>query len=366
MKIWFDLENSPHPFILKPVIEECHRRGFETLVTARDYAQTFQVAEVCGLDYIKAGRQYQGGRVVKLLGLFARSLGLLPLMLREKPDVALSHGSRTSIIIGKLLRIPSVILMDYEWVTALPFLGPDYIFAPDLIDFKDTNIKCREFFPYPGIKEYLYVPDFKVQDGFMESLGLSSDNIIVTIRPPAQSAHYYVEQSGSLYHETLDHLTAMDDVQMVILPRDDQQARELASDHAQMLESGRMIIPDRAVDGLNLIWHSDLVVSGGGTMNREAAALGVPVYSIFGGTVGAVDARLMAEGRLVMLQDSGCIHNEMKVVKRDRPSSPAMDETPTRAKIFEDLFGLFERFRKEPAPAAAPAAADSGKGGRGQ
>ena len=38
-------------------------------------------------------------------------------------------------------------------------------------------------------------------------------------------------------------------------------------------------------------------------MNREAAALGVPVYTTYGGRLGGVDEELIREGRLKPLTD---------------------------------------------------------------
>src|SRR5262249_18050156 len=74
--------------------------------------------------------------------------------------------------------------------------------------------------------------------------------------------------------------------------------------------------------GLNLIWHSDLVISGGGTMNREAAALGVPVYSVFRGKIGAVDRYLSKMGRLVLLESSNEFPAKISLARRDRSVKP--------------------------------------------
>ncbi|MGA8865315.1 MAG: DUF354 domain-containing protein, partial [Candidatus Sulfotelmatobacter sp.] len=93
---------------------------------------------------------------------------------------------------------------------------------------------------------------------------------------------------------------------------------ELRSAWAEALASRKLLIPDHVEDGLNLIWNSDLVISGGGTMNREAAAMGVPVYSIFRGKIGAVDRYLAQEGRLVMVETVEDVRTKIKAVRRSR------------------------------------------------
>jgi predicted glycosyltransferase len=64
-----------------------------------------------------------------------------------------------------------------------------------------------------------------------------------------------------------------------------------------------VIVPSTPLDGANLIAASDLVISAGGTINREAAALGVPAASIYAGQWAAVDEELIREGRLQRIED---------------------------------------------------------------
>ena len=113
--------------------------------------------------------------------------------------------------------------------------------------------------------------------------------MVVTVRPPATEAHYHNPESEELFAESLRLLAQTRSARAITLPRNARQGEQLRREWADLIANGTMIIPDTPVDGLNLIWFSDLVISGGGTMNREAAALGVPVYSIFRGKIGAVD-----------------------------------------------------------------------------
>ena len=118
-------------------------------------------------------------------------------------------------------------------------------------------------------------------------MGISEGELIVTIRPPATEAHYHNPESELLFEATINFLGKQENTRMVILPRNEKkQTAWVKSNWSEWCDSGKIIFPEHVVDGLNLIWHSDLVISGGGTMNREAAALGVPVYSIFRGKIG--------------------------------------------------------------------------------
>jgi predicted glycosyltransferase len=108
----------------------------------------------------------------------------------------------------------------------------------------------------------------------------------------------YHRSSNPLFPQTLDFLGNRDDVHAIVIPRTDEQRA-----FVQRLELPSVIVPERAVDAQSLIALADLVVSAGGTMNREAAALGVPVYTTFGGRLGGVDESLIREGRLVPLSD---------------------------------------------------------------
>jgi uncharacterized protein len=104
-----------------------------------------------------------------------------------------------------------------------------------------------------------------------------------------------------------------------------------------------LLIPKQVLDGLNLIWHSDLVISGGGTMNREAAALGVPVYSIFRGTIGAVDHFLSGEHRLVLLESPADLAPKLKVQRRDRTLLHTASKDQTLQAVTHEIVRLAQK-----------------------
>jgi uncharacterized protein len=317
-KIWIDLDNSPHvPFFL-PIIEGLERKGYRIFLTARDSYQVCELLRLHQLSCKVVGRHYGKNWILKLLGTAFRALQLLPIVRTEKPDLAVSHGSRAQLLVASFLGIPSVVMFDYEF-SAKGFLHPDWVFMPDVIPEERVQQKRDHVLRYPGLKEDVYVPRFKPDPSVRKLLGVGQDELIVTVRPPATEAHYHNPEGEHFLAETLRYLLEQPDARVVMLPRNDNQATVLRSCWTRAMEEGRIIIPERAVDGLNLIWNSDLVISGGGTMNREAAALGVPVFSIFRGHMGAVDRYLAKTGRLTLIERIEDIRTKI-VLERRKPA----------------------------------------------
>lgn len=317
-QIWIDLDNSPHVPFFRPIINELNSRGYSVLSTARNCFQVGGLAEQMHLSCKAIGRHYGKNRWMKFLGLGIRTLQLLPLIWTKRPQLAVSHGSRSQLVAAKLLGIPTLQIVDYEFAKIWMFIRPDWVMTPSMIPTDAINLESSRILKYPGIKEDVYVPSFLPEDGIRKQLEISEAEILVTIRPPATEAHYHNPESESLFRATLAHLAKMSATRMVVLPRTERQAQEIRTEWSNLCESRKLIIPDGVVDGLNLIWHSDLVISGGGTMNREAAALGVPVYSIFRGKIGAVDRFLAENGRMVLLEASGDLNVKLHVCQRNR------------------------------------------------
>ena len=174
---------------------------------------------------------------------------------------------------------------------------------------------------YPGIKEDVYASSFAPDASILSELGLSEDDVVVTVRPPATEAHYHNPQSEELFAAAVKFLAEDRRTRLVLLPRNERQKADLRRTYCRLVDSAKMVLPTKAVEGLNLVWHSDLVVSGGGTMNREAAALGVPVYSTFRGQIGAVDRYLASQGRLVLLEDASDLRRRIVLAKRRRDAA---------------------------------------------
>lgn len=340
-KIWIDLDNSPHVPFFAPIIEELESRGHSVLVTARDCFQVSELADLLHLNCTLVGRHYGKNLVLKGLGLCIRAGELLPSVLRQKPSLAVSHGSRSQLIVAKLLGIPSITIGDYEFAKLFVGIRPEWLMVPEVIpDEAIKGFKTRVL-RYAGIKEEVYAPRFRPQSGILQKLGLAENNLIVTVRPPATEAHYHVHESDELFEEVMDYLGQNAEVRTVLLPRNHRQADAIRSARPELFKTGRVIIPE-IVDGLNLIWHSDLVISGGGTMNREAAALGIPVYSIFRGKIGAVDRYLVSSGRLVLVQSKQEVRSKIELTRRPRPATPMAAHQGTLDTIVGHIVGIAE------------------------
>ena len=320
-KIWIDLDNSPHiPFFI-PIIEQLEKRGHQILLTARD---SYQVCELLKFHHLACkviGRHWGKNRALKTAGTLGRAARLVILAIKEKPDLAISLLSRAQLLACKALGIPTIVMFDYEFVMRMKFLHPDWIFVPEVMPDSVAGVPLREVLRYPGLKEDVYVPRFKPDARMKKQLGISETDLLVTVRPPATEAHYHNPESEKLLSGALDFLTHQPDVRVILLPRNDGQAVALQKEWGDWIAKGKIVIPEHVVDGLNLIWFSDLVISGGGTMNREAAALGVPVYSIFRGKIGAVDRYLAENGRLVLIERDEDIQTKIVLARRSQANN---------------------------------------------
>ncbi|MGI8864393.1 MAG: DUF354 domain-containing protein [Solirubrobacteraceae bacterium] len=322
MNVWIDLTNSPHVLVMRPVIAVLKARGHTVEVTARDFAQTLGLCERFGIEHAAIGRHRGGSLSAKALGLGARSLELVRWARGRHFDLALGHGSNDITVAAALLRIPSATTFDYEWATvqhnvncrlAAAVVVPEAIPAQRLYRYGARG----KLQAYAGLKEEYYLSDFEPEPAVLAELGLDAGQAIAVVRtPPVVSLYHRFENDR--FAAVLDRLRG---TQTVVLPRTAEQRSELARENA-------WIVPDRAIDAQSLIAYADLVVSAGGTMNREAVALGTPVFTIFEGRVGAVDEQLIAEGRLKRLETAAGV----PLVKRQRPTK-----------------GRPERIRRDPA-----------------
>jgi predicted glycosyltransferase len=293
LRVWVDLTNSPHVLVMRPVIDVLRARGAEVLVTARDFAQTLGLLERFRIDHTAIGHHRGGGLAAKSLGLVSRSAALVRWARGRRIDLALGHGSNDVSVAAALLRIPSATAFDYEWARvqhsincrlARRVVVPEAIPPERLARYGAGPDKLRR---YAGLKEEYYLADFVPSDAVLHELGIDPARPLAVVRtPPAVSLYHRF--AAPVFAEVLERLRGE---QVVVLPRTPEQRAELA-------RRGGFTVPERAIDAQSLIAHADLVISGGGTMNREAVALGTPVWTTFEGRLGAVDERLIAEGRL--------------------------------------------------------------------
>ncbi len=339
-RVWIDIDNSPHvPFFL-PIIDELRARGVDTILTARNIYQVCELLEFFHLPCKVIGRHYGKNKFLKVAGNCLRTLQLAPTAAGERPDLAVSHGSRAQLLISKAMRIPTMMLHDYEHSTKTGFIESDWILMPDVIPNRAMSHHTDRVLRYPGLKEDVYVPRFQPDPSLLTQLGIAPDEIVVAVRPPATEAHYHNPESEVLFSETMRFLGSVPKVRAVTLPRNDRQKKQLQEQWHDFIADRRMIIPSSPVDGLNLIWFSELVVSGGGTMNREAAALGVPVYSIFRGKIGAVDHYLAEHGRMTLIESAAEVRTKIKVERWNRPAQPDKGSRPALGFIVDCITSI--------------------------
>jgi len=349
VKVWIDLDNTPHvPFFI-PIIRELERRGHQVVLSARDAFQVCELADRRGLTYTKVGHHYGKNPVMKVVGLLWRSIQLLPFFLRHGPGLALSHGSRSQTLLCNLFRIPTILVLDYEYSKSIPFIAsPRWMIVPEALAAEGLPAKVERVRYYRGIKEDVYVPEFRPDPSLKTEIGLPENGILITVRPPATEAHYHNPEAEELLGELMKRVIQTPGVRAVMLPRNHLQEQEFRAGHPEWFADGKTVVPRRAIDGLNLIWFSDLVVSGGGTMNREAAALGVPVYSIFRGQTGAVDQMLEREGRLMMIERPEEVWDRIEFARRVRDLSGWAIARPALLDIVNNIEDIMRQERLRP------------------
>ena len=199
MKIWIDLDNTPHVPFFKPIIRELERRGFRVVLTARDAFQVCDLADKKGLRYLKIGRHHGKNRLMKGVGLVYRACQLAPAIIRERPRLGVSHGSRSQLLLSNWIRTPTLLIEDYEYSQFTPMMRPTWVMAPTVIPDSALCCKNGNIRKYPGIKEDVYVPRFQPIPGIREQLGVGENELMITIRPPASDAHYHNPESDELF-----------------------------------------------------------------------------------------------------------------------------------------------------------------------
>jgi uncharacterized protein len=303
LKIWVDISAPAHVLVFRPLLELLRADGHDVEVTTRDYAQTLELLDRHGIEATVVGKHGGGSRLGKARSLLTR-LGALKRHARDRRyDLALAHGSHELTITARRLGIPSATTHDYEYATLQHHLGDraaTRVVVPEAIPperMARFGVRPPKLLQYPGLKEEYYLYDFEPDQRVVPELGVDPQRTLVVVRTPPDVSLYH-RRSNPLFPQVLAHLGGHDRVHAVVVPRSPEQR-----DYVVRLGLPSLIVPEHAVDAQSLIALADLVVSAGGTMNREAAALGVPVYTTYGGRIGGVDEMLIREGRLRPLTD---------------------------------------------------------------
>jgi uncharacterized protein len=303
LRVWIDISAPAHVLVFRPILGLLRGDGHDVEVTTRDYAQTLELLDQHGIEATVVGRHGGRSRAGKARSLLSR-LGALKRFGRDRAyDLALAHGSHDLTITARRLGIPSATTHDYEYATLQHHLGDraaTRVVVPEAIPVERMakfGVRPPKLLQYPGLKEEYYLDDFEPDPGILSDLDVDPSRTLVVVRTPPDVSLYH-RRSNPLFPQVLEHIGSQESVHAVVVPRSPEQR-----DYVLGLGLPSVIVPERAVDAQSLIALADLVVSAGGTMNREAAALGVPVYTTYGGRIGGVDEMLIREGRLRPLTD---------------------------------------------------------------
>ena len=313
MRIWADLTNTAHVLVLRPLVEILERDGHEVEITARPLSHTLELLDDWGHPYTALGHYGGVSRAGKARAAAGRVVDMLRFGCGRGFHSALAHGSTDLPMACRALRVPNSTMFDYEWATlqhnvncrlANRVLMPDAIPAERVARY---GARPPKLIRYPGLKEEYYMADFKPDAAVLEQLGVDRELPLCVVRTAPSYALYLGGSENPLLPRLLRHVVEAEGAQAVVLARTPEQREDIRA-----LGLERVIVPDRAVDGRSLVAFADALVSAGGTMNREAAVLGTPVWSIFEGKMGAVDELLAREGRLRFLKDPQEVKIERK------------------------------------------------------
>ena len=309
MRVWIDITNSPHVLVFRPLIALLRQRGADVDVTAREYAQTLELLARHGIEPTVIGTHGGASRLGKARAMVARLPALRRFARGRRFDVALAHGSHDLTLTARSLGIPSATTFDYEYAWLQHQLGcraAARVVVPDAIPRErlaryGLGPRSGKLRTYPGLKEEYYLSDLEPDEAVLDELGIDRSRVLAILRTPPEVSEYH-RHANPLFLETLRALGSRDDVHAVCLPRIPAQREQVLG-----MSLPSVVVPEHAVDAQSLVAFADLVVSAGGTMNREAVALGVPVYTVFGGRLGGVDEALVRDGRLRPLTDPASI-----------------------------------------------------------
>jgi uncharacterized protein len=303
MRLWADMTNVAHPVVLRPLVELLERDGHEVEITARPLSHTLELLDDWGHPYTAIGRYGGASKAGKVRAAADRISRLLRFARGRGFDYALGHASADLPPVCRALRIPNTTMFDYEWATlqhhvicrlATRVLVPEAI-PPERL--RRYGARPPKLVGFPGLKEEYYLSNFEPDRTALERLGVAQGEPVCVVRTPPSYALYLGGSENALLPPLLRRLDRQGCWSVVLTRTVEQRAA------VEALRLERTIAPDRAQDGRSLVALADALVSAGGTMNREAAVLGTPVWSIFEGPLGGVDELLVREGRMRLLRD---------------------------------------------------------------
>jgi predicted glycosyltransferase len=333
-RVWIDLANSPHPVLFEPIVEELEHGGHEVVISARDHAQTLALARQRWSDVHVVGGGSPGGPAAKLRVVLARASALARFARDREIDVAVSHNSYAQTVAARLVGLPCVTAMDYEYQPAnhVAFRFANRILVPD--DFPSRMLRVEggtkaKAWRYRGFKEEVYLHRFEPDPSVLSQLGLEEGEPFFVARPSPQGATYH-QFENPLFDRAIGWLLDHDWGKVVFLPRRPEDLTPFA--HAP---PDRRIVPPGPVDTRSLVYYATAMLGAGGTMNREAALLGTFVVSLYAGRLAALDQRLVREGRLRVITED---FDEVRAKLEGLASQPGTHAPPRLTSHVLDRF----------------------------
>jgi predicted glycosyltransferase len=325
VRVWIDVSNSPQVPFFRPLVGLLRERGHDVEVTTRDYAQTLELLRLHGIPHEVVGPEHGGANALRKARAMAARVPALRRYAKARGfDLALSHASHELQLVARSLGIPSAYAFDYEFARVQHSLGcraARRVVVPEVIPQKRLDrlgARAKKVRRFPGLEEEYYLAGFQPNAAVLDELGLDRERILVVVRTPPEVSLYH-RHGNPLFVDVLRRLGGAQDVHAVVLARTTEQREAIAG-----LALDSLVLPEHAIDAQSLVALSDLVVSAGGTMNREAVALGVPVYTTFAGRIGAVDEELLRRGRLRSLRSA----QELRLEKREPTRGRQMERDP--------------------------------------
>lgn len=287
MIIWFDTVTAKEPLLFNALALELEKEGHETLFTCRDYDYIVSLFDLLQRDvnvFGKHGGSSLYGKLMagnKRIGLLANYINNLD----AKPDYHISFSSPESTRVAFGLGIPTITINDSPHAKAVGKLTvplSKYLVYSSSIPKENWLVLGaleEQLQPYDGIDEVAWLLNFEPNPEVLSQLSLTVEDHFIVARPEESSASYMLELGigGLTYLDLiLEEIFKVYEGKVVMFPRYETQKEALVKKFGD-----KLIIPPKAVDTLSLYYYSDLCITGGATMAREAAAIGTPSISYY-------------------------------------------------------------------------------------
>ncbi len=278
MRIWIDVMTPKQARVFSQVYRVAMSKGHEVLLTARSHGETTQILSMEGIPHLSVGRH--GGRELrsKLKAYARRALDLIDPVAEFRPHVLISLSSPEAVRVAFGLGVKVVSLNDTPHsvhVGRLTLPLSDRLVYPAAIPahrWLSLGARAEALRPYYGVDEVSWILPVLGRARFG-----GREGGLAVVRPEESHAAYLARNSGhaSVVEPCLEFLLD-NGYRVVLLPRYEDQRSYFQKKYGDRVE-----IPERAVDPVPLYSAADVVISGGGTMSREAAMFGTPAISLF-------------------------------------------------------------------------------------